>query len=144
MTCKHFLYCWPIMLWRSLTDACVAILSLFDINSYAQWVRYDITSVIYTDSTNVDLKSCTFFSFWCSTWWRHQMETISASLVICAGNSSVTSEFPAQRPVTRSFDVFFYLRLNKRFSKQWRGWWFKTPWCPLWRHCNEYALSIAD
>ena len=27
-------------------------------------------------------------------------------------------EFPTQRPVTRSFDVFFDLRLNKRLSKQ--------------------------
>ena len=45
-------------------------------------------------------------------WWRHQMETFSALLVICAGNSLVTGQFPAQRPVTRSFDVFFDLRLN--------------------------------
>ena len=40
------------------------------------------------------------------------MKTFSALLVICAGNSPVTSEFPAQKPVTRSFDVFFDLRLN--------------------------------
>ena len=40
-------------------------------------------------------------------WWRHQMETFSALLAICAGNSPVSGEFPAQRPVTRSFDVFF-------------------------------------
>ena len=39
------------------------------------------------------------------TWWRHQMETFSALLAFCAGNSPVTGEFPAQRPVTRSFDV---------------------------------------
>ena len=45
-------------------------------------------------------------------WWRHQMETFSALLALCAGNSSVTSEFPAQRPVTGSFDVFFDLRLE--------------------------------
>ena len=38
---------------------------------------------------------------------------------LCAGNSLVTGEFPAQRAVTRSFDVFFDLRLNKRLSKQW-------------------------
>ena len=44
------------------------------------------------------------------------METFSALLAICAGNSPVTGEFPAQRPVTRSFDVFFDLRLNKRMS----------------------------
>ena len=40
------------------------------------------------------------------------METFSASLAICAGNSPVSGEFPAQRPVTRNFDVFFDLRLN--------------------------------
>ena len=40
------------------------------------------------------------------------MATFSALLAICAGNSSVTGEFPTQRPVTRSFDVFFDLRLN--------------------------------
>ena len=46
------------------------------------------------------------------------METFSALLAICAGNSPVPGEFPIQRPVTRSFDVFFDLRLNKRLSKQ--------------------------
>ena len=42
----------------------------------------------------------------------------SALLAICAGNSPVTGEFPAQRPVARSFDVFFDLRQNNRLSKQ--------------------------
>ena len=59
--------------------------------------------------------------------WRHQMETFSALLARCAGDSPVTGEFPAQRPVTRSFDVFFDLHLNKRLSKQSWGWWFETP-----------------
>ena len=71
------------------------------------------------------------------TWWRHQMETFSALLAICAGNSPVPGEFPAQRPVTRSFDVFFDLRLNKRLSKQFWGRWFETQLRPLWRHRNE-------
>ena len=52
------------------------------------------------------------------SWWCHQMETFSALLSLCAGNSPVTGEFPWQRPVTRSFDVFFDLRLNKQLSKQ--------------------------
>ena len=43
---------------------------------------------------------------------------------------------PAQMPVTRSFDVFFDLRLNKRLRKRSWGWWFETPWRSLWRHCN--------
>ena len=46
------------------------------------------------------------------------METFSALLALCAGNSPVTGEFPAQKPVTQSFDVFFDLRLNKRLTKQ--------------------------
>ena len=74
-----------------------------------------------------------------NTWWRHEMETFFALQAICAGNSPVPDEFPTQRPVTRSFDVFFDLRLNKRLSKQSWGWWFETPSRPLWRHCNEGA-----
>ena len=70
------------------------------------------------------------------SWWRHQMETFSALLVICAGNSPVPGEFPSQRPVIRSFGFFFDLSLNKRFSKQSWGWWFGVPSHPLWRHCN--------
>ena len=73
------------------------------------------------------------------SWWRHQMETFSALLAICAGNSPVPGEFSAQRPVTRSFDVFFGLRLNKRLSKQSWGWWFETLSRPLWRHCNDFS-----
>ena len=75
--------------------------------------------------------------WFCPTWWRHQMATFSALLAICAGNSPVPGEFPAQRPVTRSFDLFCDLRLNKRLRKQSWGWWFETPSPPLWRHCNE-------
>ena len=64
------------------------------------------------------------------------METFSALLSICAGNSQVTGECLAQRPVTRSFDVFFDLRLNKRLSKQPWGRWFETLSRLLWRHRN--------
>ena len=52
-----------------------------------------------------------------TTWWRHRMETFSALLAICAGNSPVPGAFPARRPVTRGFDVFFDLRPNERLSK---------------------------
>ena len=64
------------------------------------------------------------------------METFSALLAICAGNSPATGEFPTQRRVTRSYDVFLDLHPNERLSKQWWGWWFEMPSCPLWRHCN--------
>ena len=72
---------------------------------------------------------------------------------LCAGNSPVTGEFPSQRPVTRSFDVFFDLRLNKRLCKQSWGWWFETQSRSLCRQCNaaifaesydRWYFSISD
>ena len=68
------------------------------------------------------------------SWWRHQVETFSALLALCAGNS----------PVTRSFDVFFDMRLNKRLGKQSWGWWSETPSSPLWRHCNVYSQATQS
>ena len=78
------------------------------------------------------------------SWWRHQMETFSALLTICAENSPVPGEFPAQRPVTRSLDVFFDLCLHKRLNKQSWGWWFETLSHPLWRHCNVLSKLLSE
>ena len=58
----------------------------------------------------------------------------SALLAICAGNSPVPGEFPAQRPVTRNFDVFFDLRLNKRFSNRDAG--------DLGRYRTDYDVIV--
>ena len=66
------------------------------------------------------------------------METFAALLALCAGNSPVTGEFPSQWPVTRSFDVIFDLRLDKRLSKQSTHQWFETSSRSLRRHCNAY------
>ena len=55
---------------------------------------------------------------------------------VTAGNSPVTGEFPSHRPLTRSFDAFFDLRLSKRLSKQSRRRWFETPSLSLWRPYN--------
>ena len=76
------------------------------------------------------------------SWWRHQMETFSALLALCAGNSPVAGEFPSQRPVPRSFDVFFEMCLNKWLWKQSRRRWFETPWRSLWPHCNGMGLTL--
>ena len=81
--------------------------------------------------------------WWPSTWWRHQMEIFSALLAVCAGNSPVTDEFPAQRPVTRSFDVFFDLRTNQQFSKQWRRWSFEILPRSSWRYRNATENQLA-
>ena len=95
--------------------------------------------------TSVDLPSMITSGTYLFAWWRHQMETFSALLALCAGHSPVTGEFPSQRSVTRSFDVFFDLCLNKRLSKQSWGWWLETPSRPLWRHCNGILkLSIPN
>ena len=72
-----------------------------------------------------------------TTWWRHQMERFSTLLAVCDGNSPVTSEFPSQRPVTRSFDVFFDLRLNKRLSKHSRFGDFR-------RHRAHYDVTMMS
>ena len=107
------------------------------------WNRHVSCSVQYTnalrvysrrDATKPPAKSERSCNSQLISWWCHQMETFSALLDLCAGNSPVTGEFPAQRPVTRSFDVFFDLRQNERLSKQSWGWRFETPSRPLWRH----------
>ena len=46
------------------------------------------------------------------------------------------------KPVTRSFDDIFELRLIKSLSKQSWGWWFETQSRSLWRHCN-IVMSIC-
>ena len=59
------------------------------------------------------------------------------------GEFTGSGEFHTQRPVTRSFGVFFDLRLNKRLSKQLWGWWFETPAWSLWRHRNGARISAT-
>ena len=67
------------------------------------------------------------------TSWNRNIFHVSGHL---CGEFTAHRWIPAWRPVTRSFDVFFDLRLNQRFSKQSVGWWFETPSHPLWHHCN--------
>ena len=110
--------------------------------SFAKWWMFKYTLCSLTTIQHVKGKIWRCISV--VAWWRHQMETFSALLAICAGNSPVTGEFPVQRQVTRIFDVFFDLRLNKRFSKQTRGWWLETILCPLWRHCNGITRGLQS
>ena len=131
--------------------------SMFRFMFLPHWGRDNMTAMLQTTSNafysmkifefllNV-VEVCWRVSNWqrgFGSWWRHQMGTLSALLAICAGNSPVPGEFPAQRPVTRSFDVFFDLRLNKWLSKQSWGWWFEALSCPLWRHCKKLDAEQA-
>ena len=115
------------------------------------WIRrsYESTKrdyVIVTKRQNHNKTFRIFYGTWCIvlgyTWWRLQMETFSVLLALCEGNLPVTAWFPSQRPETRSFDVFFDVRLNRLLYKQSRRRWFETPSCPLWRHSND--MSIQD
>ena len=65
------------------------------------------------------------------------METFSALLTICAGNSPGTGEFLAQRPVTRSFDVFFDLRLIN-------GWVNNGEAGDLRRYRAHYVFTVTS
>ena len=80
-----------------------------------------------------------------STSFFHMMTSSNGNIFrvtgpLC-GEFTGPGEFPTQRPVTRSFDIFFDLRLNKRLSKQPWGWWFDTSSCSLWRQCNKYIIK---
>ena len=63
------------------------------------------------------------------------MEVFSALLALCAGKSPVTSEFSSQRPVTRSFEVFFDLRLKK-------GWVNNREAGGLGRYRANYDVTV--
>ena len=70
------------------------------------------------------------------TWWVIRWKHFPRYWLLC-GEFTGHRWIPPQRPVTRSFDVFFVLCLSKRLSKQSLGWWFETPSCPLWRQCKD-------
>ena len=71
------------------------------------------------------------------SWWRHQVETFSALLAICAGNSPVHGESPAS---DTELWCFLWCAPNKQLNKQWWGWWFETLSPSLWRHRNVILL----
>ena len=95
-----------------ITTRCLTVMRLF-VNALTLILQDDV------------IKWKHFPRYWAFEWVIHR--------------SSVTREFPAQRPVTRSFDVFFDLRLDKRLSKHWL---FETPSHSLWRHCNGISFLV--
>ena len=100
-----------------------------------RWNSYWIFNIYYIRSDT----DCMFSICSCvRTWWCHQMETFSTLLAICAGNSLATGEFPAQRPVTWSFDVFFDLRPNIY------GWVNNGEAGDLRRHRAHYHVIVMN
>ena len=75
------------------------------------------------------------------SWWRHQMETCSASLAFVRGIHRWLRGIPLTQTSDAELWCFFDLRLNKRFNKQSRRRWFETLSRSLWRHCNVVPNS---
>ena len=116
---------------ESKIDRCIGLTRATSVKEWylCRILFYWLTLYKYSDGSNIFCLD--------RSWWRHPMKTFSALLAICAGHWPVNGEFPTQRPMTRSFDVFFDLRQNKRLSKQSWGWWFETPS----RHYDVIVMS---
>ena len=100
------------------------------------WPKIEVLIPIANTYANVDPCYNELIRF---VWYRahgFMMASSNENIFHATGVSSVTGEFPSQRPVTRMFELFFDLRLNKRLSKQSKRRWFETPSWSLWRHCN--------
>ena len=136
----------------ALRQRCILI-----IEGYPAMTKYECSKCVYKVIVSMLFFIDGFFQLWmyivvCAfrainhfrvrVHWLHRINC-ATSVMMTSSNGNIfrvtghlCGEFPAQRPVTRSFDVFFDLRLNKWLSKQPWGWWFETPSHPLWRHCN--------
>ena len=112
--------------------------TVFNLNKNTQYGSLHIISSCKADLFNCSAHHGQSLIEW-SSWWRHQMEKISVLLALC----EVNGEFISQRPVTRSFDVFFDLLLNRRLNKQPIRRWFETPSRSLWRHCNWIMYFVV-
>ena len=122
--------------------------------AYQKWLELEVLQRFYevTNSTNISVvyhtnyisSECVLVSWdHVFSWWRHQMESFSALQALFERNPPVTGGLPSLRTVTRNFDDFFDLGLNKRLSKQTRRRWFETPSHPWWHHCNAYHNSLV-
>ena len=111
-SCKDKTISWAIILHEANATICKATLSIWEPCDHADFP---------------------------SEWWRHQMETFSALLALCAGNSPTTANFPHKGSWRGALVyVFFDVHLNKPLGKQSWGWWFESPSCSSWRYCNAH------
>ena len=131
---SHYLEHWWPTVWRTtktISNIISTQILIFSLKkSTSECIVFDVIFILLSEEVAS------------KTWWRHQMETLSAFLALCEGNSPVTGGFPSQRPAKRGFDVFFDLRMNIRLSKQSRRRWFETPSRSYWRHCNVFRIRF--
>ena len=98
---------------------------------------------IYATELKLHTKTITIIGSILSTMTSSNGNIFRVTGPLC-GEFTGPGEFPTQRPVTRSFDVFFDLRLHDRLSKQPWGWWFETPSWSLWRQCNGMGPAHTE
>ena len=112
------------------------LVSLFTPKSTKKFpTDYDCLGTCTTFGPSPRLQLRLWLCYYAIPWWRHQMETFSALLALCAGNSPVTGELPAQRPVTRSFNVIsICTRIN--------GWVNNREAGDLRRHHTHYDVTV--
>ena len=95
-------------------------------------------------NTSEMITANTSYSQTCCLLQQHMMTSSNGNIFGVTGHLwgefTGPGVFPAQRPVTRNFDVFFELRPNKLLSKQPWGCWFETPSRSLWRQCKEKTV----
>ena len=96
-----------------------------------------------------------WFCHYSSSYWWPDWIYLATMMTSSYGNifrviGSLWGEFTGHRwfllnkPVTRSFDVFFEMCLNKRWNKPSRCWWFETPSRLLWRQCNDFGGQFGS
>ena len=130
-----------IELWIYMTELWISIITDLWIALIEEWVSITFRGLLPFHGRS------TFLRFGClpgahSIRWFffHSMMTSSNGNIFrvigpLCGEIIGHRWIPPQRPVTRSFDVFFDLRLNKRLSKLSRHRWFDMPSRLLWHHC---------
>ena len=116
---------------------CIKTPVLFSFNLCCLYITCD---VIYVNHGNTITFIVIVIIMCPISWWRHQMETFPRYWSFVRGIHRSPLNSPDRGPVTRSFDIFFDLRLNKWLSKPSRRWWFETPSRSVWRHCNVIDL----
>ena len=125
-----------VLVYNSNTLFCSKFIKLLMISNMLSLIRWHN----YNDRQNTARYHNTFESLTMMTSSNGNISRVTGPL---CGEFTGPGEFPTQRPVTRSFVVFFDLRLNKPLSKQPWGWWFETPSWSLWRHCSASLWLLA-
>ena len=115
------------------------MLSVNNVSLKRRWYSHSVNICVFRVTCQIH-DSGWWYIWRCkdTTWWRHQMETFSASLAICAGNSPVSGEFPHKGQWRGVFMFSLICVWINGWVNNGEAGWYETPSCPLWRHRNEF------